>query len=158
MTKQAGLPTRYRAWVVCLVALAIACLTGCTSPGGKRARAQRPAPQHASPPARGAVASGVASYYAAKYDGRKTANGETFSNRRMTAAHRTLPFGTTVRVTNVTNGRSVTVRVNDRGPFVRGRVIDLSYAAAQKLDMIPAGTAPVKIQVVSGGRATASTD
>jgi rare lipoprotein A len=152
--------TRYRAWVVCVAALVVACVTGCASPHRVRSGsgARDGARQQASPPAWGGVASGIASYYAARFDGRKTASGETFSNRRMTAAHRTLPFGTTLRVTNLTNGRSVTVRVNDRGPFVRGRVVDLSHAAALKLDMIRAGTAPVKLQVVSRGRAMASTD
>src|SRR4051812_20442005 len=91
---------------------------------------------------------GLASYYAAKFQGHKTANGETFDTARLTAAHRTLPFGTRVRVTNLGNGRSVVVRVNDRGPFVSGRVIDLSPAAAKQLDMLRAGTARVKLEVL----------
>jgi rare lipoprotein A len=91
---------------------------------------------------------GLASYYADKYQGRKTASGETFDTARLTAAHRTLPFGTSVRVTNVANGKSVVVRVNDRGPFVRGRVIDLSRAAADKLGMVRAGLADVKVEVI----------
>ena len=73
--------------------------------------------------------SGQASFYADKYDGRRTASGERFDQQALTAAHRTLPFGTKVKVTNVRNGRSVTVRINDRGPFVRGRIIDLSRTA-----------------------------
>lgn len=106
----------------------------------------------------GVSQSGIASYYADKYHGRKTASGETFDQNKMTAAHRTLPFGTKVRVTNVVSGKSVTVRVNDRGPFVKGRVIDLSRAAAQKLGIVRAGLAEVKVQVtqaptaVAGGR------
>ena len=85
--------------------------------------------------------SGIASVYG--YDGQKTASGERASSRGMTAAHRTLPFGTRVRVTNTRNGRSVVVRINDRGPFVRGRVIDLTPAAASALGF--SGLAPVNV-------------
>ncbi len=77
--------------------------------------------------------SGQASFYADKYDGRRTASGERFDQQAMTAAHRTLPFGTKVKVTNRRNGKSVTVRINDRGPFVKGRVIDLSRAAFSRI-------------------------
>ncbi len=90
--------------------------------------------------------SGIASVYATK--GGRTANGEQVSPRALTAAHKTLPFGTRVRVTNRRNGRSVTVRINDRGPFVRGRVIDLTPAGAHALGF--SGLAPVTLQVVSG--------
>ena len=89
-----------------------------------------------------------ASYYADKFHGRKTASGETFNMYDMTCAHKTLPFGTILRVTNLKNGKTVAVRVNDRGPFVKGREIDVSKAAAQKLDMIKTGTASVKIEVI----------
>ena len=85
---------------------------------------------------------GFASYY--KYGGR-TASGERFNPNGLTAAHRTLPFGTRVLVTNLRNGRSVIVRVNDRGPFVRSRVIDLSYAAAKVVDLVSSGVASVKV-------------
>ncbi|MGX5818192.1 septal ring lytic transglycosylase RlpA family protein [Chitinophaga lutea] len=95
--------------------------------------------------ARKITESGKASYYADKFQGRKTASGETFRQGRMTAAHRTLPFGQKVRVTNLANGRTVKVRINDRGPFVAGRVIDLSRKAAGKLDMTRAGVANVRI-------------
>lgn len=94
------------------------------------------------------LGSGVASYYGRRFHGRRTANGERFNMRAMTAAHRTLPFGTKVRVTNPRNGRSVIVRVNDRGPFIRGRSIDLSRAAAEKIGMISRGHARVKMEVV----------
>ncbi len=94
------------------------------------------------------LGSGVASYYGRRVHGRRTANGERFNMRAMTAAHRTLPFGTKVRVTNPRNGRSVIVRVNDRGPFIRGRSIDLSRAAAEKIGMISRGHARVKMEVV----------
>ncbi|MDJ0800030.1 MAG: septal ring lytic transglycosylase RlpA family protein [Calothrix sp. MO_167.B12] len=91
---------------------------------------------------------GLASFYG--YDGssNKTASGERFHPEAMTAAHRSLPFGTKVRVTNPRNGRSVVVRINDRGPFIRGRVIDLSYGAARVLGIIRRGVAPVRIQVL----------
>lgn len=89
---------------------------------------------------------GVASYYADKFQGRLTANGETFRQRKKTAASRTLPFGTKVTVKNLSNGKKVKVRINDRGPFARGRIIDLSKKAAKKIDMISTGTANVEIK------------
>ena len=91
---------------------------------------------------------GLASWYGGKFHGRLTANGETFDTYQMTAAHRTLPFGTIVRVTNLSNGKSVVVRINDRGPFVAERVIDLSRAAADSLEMTGAGIAPVRLEVL----------
>lgn len=89
---------------------------------------------------------GKASFYADKFIGRKTANGETFRNSKLTAAHKTLPFGTKVKVTNKNNGKSVKVRINDRGPFVAGRIIDLSKKAAKKIDLYKAGVAEVEIK------------
>lgn len=91
---------------------------------------------------------GIASWYAGKFQGRLTANGETFDTNQLTAAHKELPFNTLVRVTNQTNGRSVVVRINDRGPFVEGRVIDLSRAAADIIDMTAAGIAPVSLEIL----------
>lgn len=91
---------------------------------------------------------GIASYYGRDFHGKPTANGETFDMYALTAAHKTLAFGTKVRVTRISNGKSVVVRINDRGPFVSGRIIDLSYAAAKKLDMLDDGVAKVKIEVV----------
>ena len=88
---------------------------------------------------------GVASYYT---EGTKTASGEKFNTLEMTAAHPTLPFGTKLRVTNVASGRSVTVRVNDRGPYVQGRVVDVSYSAADALGMVGKGVAKVKLDVM----------
>jgi rare lipoprotein A len=99
----------------------------------------------------GSAEVGVASFYAHKYHGRKTASGEKYNMHEMTAAHRRLPFGAKVRVTNLSNNSSVVVRVNDRGPFVKGRVIDLSLAAAKKLDMVRTGLAKVEVVPVSGG-------
>jgi rare lipoprotein A len=101
---------------------------------------------------------GLASYYADKYQGRKTASGERFDTARLTAAHRTLPFGTRVRVTNVDNGKSVVVRVNDRGPFVAGRVIDLSPAAAKQLDMMRSGVVRVKLEVLGTNSLASAND
>ena len=96
----------------------------------------------------GVIATGIASYYGARFAGRKTANGERFNPSKMTAAHKSLRFGTRVRVTNLRNGRQVTVRINDRGPFVRGRIIDLSRAAASKIGMIQRGHARVRLERV----------
>ncbi|WP_295126296.1 septal ring lytic transglycosylase RlpA family protein [uncultured Chitinophaga sp.] len=89
---------------------------------------------------------GKASYYADKFNGRKTASGETFRQSKLTAAHKTLPFGTKVKVVNKNNGRSVKVRINDRGPFVAGRIIDLSKKAAQKIGLVQSGVANVEIR------------
>jgi rare lipoprotein A len=96
--------------------------------------------------------SGMASWYGQEFAGRTTANGEIFDPNILTAAHRTLPFGSMVKVTNPRNGRSVTVRINDRGPFIESRIIDLSYAAAARIDMVSIGVAPVEIEVLSLGR------
>ncbi|MBR5096408.1 MAG: septal ring lytic transglycosylase RlpA family protein [Treponema sp.] len=96
--------------------------------------------------------SAVASYYADKYHGRKTSNGEIFNMYDLTAAHKTLPFNTKVKVTNLSNGKSVIVRINDRGPFVKGREIDLSKAAAVKIGMIKSGTAKVSLEILDGSQ------
>ena len=89
---------------------------------------------------------GKASFYADKFKGRKTASGQIFRQHKKTAAHKTLPFGTKVKVTNLSNGKTVKVRINDRGPFVAGRIIDLSKKAARKLNMVGAGVSNVKIR------------
>ncbi|UIJ72028.1 septal ring lytic transglycosylase RlpA family protein [Aurantimonas sp. HBX-1] len=94
------------------------------------------------------VASGAASYYGKRFHGRTTANGERFNMNSMTAAHRTLPFGTKVKVTNRRNGKSVVVRINDRGPFHGKRIIDLSQGAASRIGMISSGTASVSLDVL----------
>lgn len=96
-------------------------------------------------------ARGLASWYGEELAGRSTANGEIFDPRGLTAAHRTLPFGTLVEVLNPANGRKVVVRINDRGPFVEGRIIDLSWAAATEIGMVEAGVAPVVLKVVGEG-------
>jgi len=107
---------------------------------------------HAAPPlvakAPSVTEVGLASFYADKYHGKPTASGETFDMNALTAAHRTLPFGTLVRVTQLDNNRSVVVRINDRGPFVAGRVIDVSRAAAEQLQITRAGLAKVRVEIV----------
>ena len=91
---------------------------------------------------------GFASWYGGKFHGRLTSSGEVFDTNDMTAAHRTLPFGTVVKVTNQDNGKSTLVKINDRGPFVEGRIIDLSRAAAEQLDMVDQGVARVTLDIV----------
>lgn len=92
------------------------------------------------------VQQGKASFYANKFKGRRTASGEKFRQHKRTAASLSIPLGTKVRVTNLENGKSVKVRINDRGPYVRGRIIDLSKKAARKIDMITRGVAPVRLR------------
>jgi rare lipoprotein A (peptidoglycan hydrolase) len=123
--------------------VALAAATGC---------AHRPV---AKAPARakiGATESGVASWYGVPYHGRRTASGEIYDMEQFTAAHRTLPFQTWVEVTDLDNGKRVNVRVTDRGPFVDGRIIDLSLAAARKIEMVGPGTARVKLKVIVAPR------
>lgn len=99
-------------------------------------------------PRNGDTQFGIASWYGAPYDGRPSANGEIYDMHKLTAAHRTLPFDTRVRVTNLLNDRDVDVRITDRGPFVDGRIIDLSRAAAERIDLIRPGIVRVKLQVL----------
>ncbi len=94
------------------------------------------------------VLNGQASYYADKFHGRSTASGEKYDKTKLTAAHRSLPFGTRVRVTNLRNGQQVIVRINDRGPFVDGRIVDLSRAAAEQIGMVRDGVVKVKVEVL----------
>lgn len=120
-------------WAITAAAVLVASVLGCATTGplaGGRAEEV-----------------GTASYYGRELNGRRTASGEVFDMNELTAAHRTLPFGTRVRVTNLKNGRHTVVRINDRGPFRRGRIIDLSYAAARKLGFVGRGLAKVRIAV-----------
>jgi rare lipoprotein A len=96
------------------------------------------------------VEEGVASWYGDPFNGRRAANGEIYDMHQFTAAHRTLPFGAIVRVTNLRNGKQTQVRITDRGPFVANRVIDLSLSAAQAIDMVGPGTAPVRLEILGG--------
>ncbi len=105
-------------------------------------------PQAEAEPALEHVGDGMASYYGHELAGNRTASGERFNPKAMTAAHRTLPLGTKLKVTNKKNGKSVIVRINDRGPFVKKRLIDLSLGAAQKISMVAAGHAAVRLELL----------
>ena len=138
--------------------LPLALLAGCASqPAVQPAQAPAPTPKSVpvvkapAPvakvrPAPSYQAVGKASYYASRHHGRRTASGERLNNNAFTAAHRELPFGTRVKVTNLSNERSVEVRITDRGPHGRGRLIDLSQAAAKQLDMLRAGVVQVRVE------------
>ncbi|MBI4411258.1 MAG: septal ring lytic transglycosylase RlpA family protein [Deltaproteobacteria bacterium] len=119
--------------------------TACTKPGTHSSLKLNDASKKEKLP--DAVIFGRASWYGVPFHGRTTANGERYNMYDMTAAHKSLPFGSTLRVINLTNNRIVTVRINDRGPYIPGRVLDLSYAAATELDMIHEGVGKVKIEV-----------
>ncbi len=124
---------------VALVLAAATLAAGCASAPSRR------------PPERGWSERGVASWYGPGFHGRITANGEVYDMDRLTAAHPSLPFDSLVEVENLENGRRVRVRINDRGPFVRGRIIDLSRAAAKEIRMIGPGTARVELRMVAAG-------
>lgn len=115
----------------------VALLAGCSSIGGSGSGSGGPSE------------TGKASYYADQHHGKRTASGERFDQHALTAAHRTLPFGSRVKVTNLNNKRSVVLRINDRGPYSRGRIIDVSHRAAKALDMLRAGVVPVRIEPLS---------
>src|SRR5262245_7572261 len=133
---------RMRTMVV--LALAMAMLAGCgpKKRSGPAIRRSLPAPPV------GTTETGVASWYGHPYHGRQAANGEIYDMEQLTAAHRTLPFDTWVRVENLSNRKTIDVRITDRGPFVGGRIIDLSHAAARAIDLIGPGTARVRVEVV----------
>ncbi len=118
-------------------------LQGCSLAGGSGT--PPPTPGDSRP---GWTQTGIASWYGEPYHGRTTASGEEYDMNQLTCAHRTLPFGTRIRVQNLENGRSVTVRVTDRGPWIEGRIVDVSRRAAQELEMIGAGLARVRITVL----------
>src|SRR5437868_8843988 len=124
---------------LCVAIAGCLLLAGC---GGKK-RVQLPVARI------GSTQTGVASWYGHPYHGRRAADGEIYDMEKMTAAHRTLPFGTWLRVTNLSNGKTVNVRIIDRGPFVKGRILDLSHAAAVSMEMIGPGTAKVKLTVIA---------
>ena len=105
-------------------------------------------PKDVRPDQIAATETGEASWYGERFQGRRTASGEPFDMHALTAAHRTLPFGTRCRVTSLRSGRMVIVRINDRGPWSKGRIIDVSRAAAEALGMIAAGHVPVKVEVL----------
>ena len=126
--------------IVAVVAVCVA-LAGC-------AHKKRTAAPPAVPVKIGHTETGIASWYGHPYDGRQSASGEIYNMDAMVAAHRTMPFGTWVRVYNLNNSKTVEVRIIDRGPFIHGRIIDLSHAAAEAIDMIGPGTARVRVVVI----------
>jgi rare lipoprotein A len=119
-----------------------------TKPSSPSPNTSRPSVQAAPPVAEGYTESGLASWYGHPYHGRPAANGEIYDMEKMVAAHRTLPFDTWVRVYDLDNDKNVEVRIIDRGPFVDGRIIDLSHAAARAIEMIGPGTARVRLEVI----------
>ena len=148
-TKNSKLRTPAKALACTFVLLA----AGCAHRGAKqpsvRPSAPTPAPPLAvTPVEEGYTEKGIASWYGEPYHGRRTASGEVYDMHEMTAAHKTLPFGSVVKVSRRDTGADVKVRINDRGPFIEGRIIDLSYAAAKKIGLDHDGVAPVKIKVV----------
>jgi rare lipoprotein A len=98
------------------------------------------------------ILKGKASYYGAKFHGRQTANGEVYNMYALTAAHKSLPFGTRIIVTNLQNHKTVTVKINDRGPFIDGRILDLSYQAAKEISMLNEGVADITIKIIRLGK------
>lgn len=125
-----------------LLVLLVLLASGC---GKKKVKVAAPA----GVPAAATIEYGIASWYGHPYHGRRAASGEIYDMDKLTAAHRTLPFGTWVRVNNLDNGEAVEVRINDRGPFVAGRIVDLSRAAARNINMIGPGTAQVRLEVMA---------
>lgn len=125
-----------------LLVLALLFIVGCSH---RAAHVSTPL----SPARIGTTETGVASWYGFPYHGRRAASGEVYDMQQLTAAHRTLPFQTWVEVTNLSNGKQVDVRINDRGPFAKGRILDLSQAAARDIDMLRAGTARVRLKVIA---------
>jgi peptidoglycan lytic transglycosylase len=144
---------------LCAALAAGLALSGCAHNRRAAPSATLPAPPAPSAaPQIPAAETGIASWYGHPYHGRAAANGEIYDMEKLTAAHRTLPFGTWVRVTNLRNNKSVDVRITDRGPFVDGRVIDLSHAAAEAIEMVGAGVARVRLDILSAPAISASTN
>ncbi|MGD0543079.1 MAG: septal ring lytic transglycosylase RlpA family protein [Candidatus Acidiferrales bacterium] len=126
-----------------------------TGPGASRPSGAPPATERQPAVPGEYVEEGVASWYGLPFNGRRTSNGEIYDMHELTAAHRTLPFNAVVRVTNLRNGKQTQVRINDRGPFVADRIIDLSLSAAEAIEMVGPGTAQVRLEIVSGPNPTA---
>jgi len=137
-----------RSLLACVLLAAV--LSGCAHKKHVARKAPVPAPQPPPPAvvAPGYTETGMASWYGHPYHGRAAADGEIYDMEKMVAAHRTLPFNTWVRVLNITSGKSCEVRIIDRGPFIEGRIIDLSHAAARAIDLIGPGVAPVRMEVI----------
>jgi rare lipoprotein A len=128
--------------VPAILLCALALLSGCAKKTSTRV------PPPVKPARIGETETGIASWYGPPYQGRHSANGEIFDTEKLTAAHRSLPFDTWVEVTNLVNRKRVDVRITDRGPFVNGRIIDLSLAAAREIDMVGVGIVKVRIKVI----------
>jgi rare lipoprotein A len=159
-------PRAAHRWTILLHFLNLLCLLSIVGCASRRPIADRRQPPPSAPDTAAAVPrrtktvgipvpqgyneGGNASWYGAPFHGRRASNGEIYDMYKLTAAHRTLPFDTLVRVTNLNNGKSTTVRITDRGPFVENRVIDLSFAAAREIDSVGAGIVPVRLEVLSG--------
>lgn len=127
----------------------VALVASCAAPQALRQReAPQPGRAAAAPAPSGAVEEGIASYYASSLEGRATASGEPYRGAEPTCAHKKHRFGILLKVTSLTHGRSVVCRVNDRGPFVRGRVVDLSRSLAEEMDLVDAGLMKVRVEVV----------
>jgi rare lipoprotein A len=137
--------------LVMALAFTFSTVTGCAR------KTSAHVPSSVKPAPIGETETGIASWYGVPYNGRRSANGEVYDMEKLTAAHRSLPFDTWVEVTNLANQKSVDVRITDRGPFVKGRIIDLSLAAAREIDMVAAGTVRVKIKVIPKKQPVAST-
>jgi len=137
------------AWCLLIFAACALALAGCSRRRKAHAPVQNVPNKHASIVTPEPSGTGLASWYGHPYDGRPAANGEIYDMETLVAAHRTLPFGTKVRVVNLDNGKTVDVRIIDRGPFVSGRIIDLSHAAAEKIDLIGPGVARVRLDIIS---------
>jgi rare lipoprotein A len=147
--REAALIPRAILFKVSLTLAILVTISGCV----KRSRANLP-----PPPARiGTTETGIASWYGVPYHGRRSASGEIFDMEKLTAAHKELPFQTWIEVTNLRNGKQVNVRITDRGPFVRGRIVDLSLAAAREIDMVRSGTDRVRLKVIAPPKEKIST-
>ena len=155
--------SKFAGWLLLMVFLALPFCSGGpdirTSPGSKtRSQESSEEPAYSDqnplsdPP--GVIQTGVASWYGDPFHGRRTANGEVYDMYKLTAAHKTLPFHSIVEVQNMENSKKIIVRINDRGPFVSGRILDLSFKAAKLLDMIAPGTAPVNLRLIRPGDVT----
>jgi rare lipoprotein A len=127
---------------ITILVASFAAITGCAR------KTSAHVPSSVKPAPIGETETGIAGWYGVPYDGRHSANGELFDMEKLTAAHRTFPFDTWVEVTNLGNNKSVDVRITDRGPFIKGRIIDLSLAAAREIDMVEAGVVKVRIKVI----------
>jgi rare lipoprotein A len=128
--------------VAAMLIVSLSLVTGCA----RKTSAHVPA--SVKPASIGETETGIASWYGLTYNGRRSANGEVFDMEKLTAAHRTFPFDTWIEVTNLENKKHIDVRITDRGPFVKGRIIDLSLAAAREIDMVEAGIVKVRIKVI----------